>query len=74
MLWPHCSHSSTLHPKNPKTSHLSKGRRTREGVQLLAGVGRAVGQGELEVLAEELLDVGAADALGVSNLNNLKDL
>ena len=33
-----------------------------------------MGQGELEVLAEELLDVGAADALSVVNLNNLEDL
>jgi hypothetical protein len=34
----------------------------------------AVGQGELEVLLEELLDVGAADAVVVLDLNNLEDL
>jgi hypothetical protein len=33
-----------------------------------------VGKRELEVLLEELLDVGAADGLGVIDLNNLKDL
>ena len=33
-----------------------------------------MGQGELEVLGEELLDVGAADAVVVGNLNNLQDL
>ena len=42
--------------------------------QLLARVGGTVGQRELEVLGEELLDVGAADALSVVNLNNLEDL
>lgn len=33
-----------------------------------------MGQRELEVLLEELLDVGAADAVGVVDLNNLEDL
>ena len=31
-------------------------------------------QRELEVLLEELLDVGAADGVGVFDLNNLEDL
>ena len=31
-------------------------------------------QRELEILGEELLDVGAADAVGVLDLNNLDDL
>lgn len=65
---------STLHPQDPKTSHLSKGRGTAVGVQLLAGIGGAVGQRELEVLLEELLDVGAADAVDVGDLHNLEDL
>lgn len=33
-----------------------------------------MGQRELEVLLEELLDVGAANGVGVIDLNNLKDL
>lgn len=42
---------------------------------LLAGsLGNAVGKGELEVLAEELLDVGAADVLGLLDLDDLDDL
>jgi hypothetical protein len=66
--------SSHSIPENHKTPHLSKGGGTRVRVQLLARVGGAVGQGELEVLAEELLDVGAADAVDIGDLNNLKDL
>ena len=34
----------------------------------------AVGQRELEVLGEELLDVRAADVVGLLNLNDLEDL
>lgn len=34
----------------------------------------AVGQRELEILLEELLDVGAADGVVVLDLNNLQDL
>ena len=33
-----------------------------------------MGEGELEVLGEELLDVGAADVLGVVDLDDLEDL
>lgn len=45
------------------------------GEDLLADLATgAVGQRELEVLLEELLDVGAADAVVVLDLNNLKDL
>lgn len=65
---------STLLPQNPKTSHLSKGRGTAVGEQLLAGLDRAVGQRELEVLLDELLDVGAADAVDVVDLDDLEDL
>jgi hypothetical protein len=44
------------------------------GEDLLARVGGAVGQRELEALLDKLLDVGAADALVVGDLNNLQDL
>jgi hypothetical protein len=33
-----------------------------------------VGKRELEVLREELLDVGAADGVGLLDLDNLEDL
>ncbi len=33
-----------------------------------------MGKRELEVLLEELLDVGTADGVGLLDLNNLKDL
>lgn len=64
----------TLHPENHKTSHLSKGGGTRVSEHLLAGVGSTVGQGELEILGEELLDVRTADAVSVGDLHNLEDL
>jgi len=41
---------------------------------LADGLGNAVGKGELEVLGEELLDVGAADVLGLLNLDDLDDV
>lgn len=41
---------------------------------LASGLGNTVGEGELEVLGEELLDVGAADVVGLLDLNNLEDL
>ena len=41
---------------------------------LANGLGDTVGKGELEVLGEELLDVGAADVLGLLNLDDLDDL
>lgn len=66
-------HKNTI-SRIPTTIHLSKGGGARVGEDLLAGVGGAVGQGELEVLAEELLDVGAADGLVVGDLNDLEDL
>lgn len=72
-------HKQSFHPHTPnptpRTSHLSKGRGARVGEDLLADLATgAVGQRELEVLLEELLDVGAADAVVVLDLNNLKDL
>lgn len=65
----------TLLPANPRISHLSEGRRPRVSKQLLAsGLGGTVRERELDVLAEELLDVWAADAVGLLDLNNLDDL
>ena len=56
-------------------THLCKGRRARVSVQLLAsGLDGTVGQREFEVLGEELLDVGAADAVGLGDLDDLDDL
>lgn len=39
-----------------------------------ASLGDAVGEGELEVRDEELPDVGAADILGLLNLNHTEDV
>ena len=39
-----------------------------------ADLGDTVGEGELEVGNHELLDVRAADVLGVVDLNDLQDL
>lgn len=65
----------TLLFPEPPALHLCKGRRPRVGEDLLASrLDGTVGQGELEVLGEELLDVGAADALSVVDLDNLEDL
>lgn len=45
------------------------------GEDLLAGgLGDTVGQRELEVLGEELLDVRAADLVGLLDLDDLDDL
>ena len=41
---------------------------------LAGGLGDTVGKGELEALGEELLDVGAADILGLLDLDDLDDL
>lgn len=65
----------TLLLPKPLTSHLCEGRWPRVGEDLLASrLGSAVRQRELEVLGEELLDVGAADVLGVVDLDDLEDL
>ncbi len=39
-----------------------------------ADLGDTVGKGELELGDQELLDVGAADILGLLDLNNTEDL
>ena len=73
------------HPKQPKrnpsnmcnmwATSLVEGGRAVSGKDLLAGsLGNAVGKRELEVLGEELLDVWAADVLGLLDLDNLEDL
>lgn len=65
----------TLFPPSPEISHLREGRRPRVSKQLLAsGLDGAVGKRELEVLGEELLDVGTADAVDLLDLDNLDDL
>jgi hypothetical protein len=56
-------------------TRLEEGGRAVGSEDLLAdGLGNAVGKGELEVLGEELLDVGAADVLGLLDLDDLDDL
>jgi hypothetical protein len=58
-----------------EATRLEEGGRAVGSEDLLAdGLGNAVGKGELEVLGEELLDVGAADVLGLLNLDDLDDL
>jgi len=56
------------------TRRLEEGGRANGGEDLLALRGVAVRQGELEVLGQKLLDVGAADVLGLLNLNDLEDV
>ena len=65
----------TLLLPKPITSRLCESRWPRVSEHLLAsGLAVAVRQRELEVLGEELLDVRAADVLGVVDLNDLQDL
>lgn len=55
--------------------HLSKSRRARSAEHLLgADLVDAVGEGEGEVLGDELLDIGALDIFALLNLHNLEDL
>jgi len=57
------------------TRRLEEGGGAVSGEDLLAGgLGDTVRKGELEVLGEELLDVGAADILGLLDLDDLDDL
>lgn len=50
-----------------------EGAWSSRGEDLLGGR-ETVGQGELEVLGQELLDVGATDVGGLLNLDDLEDL
>ena len=53
----------------------SKSGRALRAEDLLGADSRdAVGQGESELLGDELLDVGALDVLGLLNLDNAEDL
>lgn len=61
-------------PYTPKTRRLEEGGGAGGGEDLAGLRGVAVRKGELEVLGEELLDVGAADVLGLLNLNDLEDV
>ena len=70
-----------FHAISPATSTQQIGTRLVESrgavssEDLLAGsLGNAVGQRELEVLGEELLDVRAADVVGLGDLDDLEDL
>ena len=57
------------------STHLVESRRPLGAEDLLGGgLVDAVGQGELEVLGEELLDVGAADVVSLLDLDDLQDL
>jgi hypothetical protein len=79
---PHSVNQATRRtgPANPSTPcaqwtiRLEEGSGASGGEDLAALRGVAVGQRELEVLGEELLDVGAADVLGLLNLNDLEDV
>jgi hypothetical protein len=64
-------------PSNPKrnTVRLGESGWTLVGEDLLARLRRStVGERELEVLGKELLDVRAADALALLDLNNAENL
>lgn len=57
------------------TTELGEGRRTLGAEDLLGGdLGETVGQGEGQVLGQELLDVRALDVVGLLELNNAEDL
>jgi len=69
--------AGTADPSTPFaqwTIRLEEGSGASGGEDLAALRGVAVGQRELEVLGEELLDVGAADVLGLLNLDDLEDV
>lgn len=67
--------ASDSHIFQNHTTHLVESRRPLGAEDLLGGsLVDAVGQGELEVLGEELLDVRAADVVGLLDLDDLEDL
>lgn len=75
------SHFPNEHLKNLPTptttmkTHLSKRGRARRAEDLLGGdLGDTVGEGEGEVLGDQLLEVGALDVLGLLDLDNTEDL
>jgi hypothetical protein len=57
------------------SSHLVESVGARGGENILVALGcLAMGQRELEILGNELLDVRSPDVLGLFNLDNLEDL
>jgi hypothetical protein len=71
-----CKHPQNLaQPSSKPIQFLSESGRSLRAEQLLsAGLGDAVGERELEVLGNQLLDVGALDVGGLLDLNNTEDL
>lgn len=71
-----CKHPQNLaQPSSKPITFLSESGRSLRGEQLLgAGLGNTVGERELEVLGDELLDVGALDVGGLLNLNDTENL
>lgn len=65
--------SSPHVPPHCRIGHLEGGW-SLGSEELARGLVDAVGHGELEVLGEELLDVGAADIGGLLNLSDLENL
>ena len=62
-------------PTRKRTARLEESGWSGGSEDLLAGgLGDTVWQRELEVLGEELLDVWAADVVGLGDLNDLEDL
>ncbi len=56
-------------------SPLSKSRRPLRAEDLLCGdLRNTVGQGELQVLGDELLDVGTLDVISLLQLDDTQDL
>lgn len=71
-----CKHPQNLaQPSSKPITFLSESGRSLRGEQLLgADLGNTVGERELEVLGDELLDVGALDVGGLLNLNDTENL
>lgn len=71
-----CKHPQNLaQPSSKPITFLSESGRSLRAEQLLgAGLGNTVGERELEVLGDELLDVGALDVGGLLNLNDTENV
>lgn len=71
-----CKHPQNLaQPSSKPITFLSESGWSLRAEQLLgAGLGDAVGERELQVLGNQLLDVGALDVGGLLDLNNTEDL
>jgi hypothetical protein len=60
--------------KNPTHTLSKSGWSLRAEHLLVVLLGDAVGEGELQVLLDELLDVGALDVVDLLELNDAEDL